>query len=288
MKLCLPRLEISLSDIRENTRLLVDLYGKKGISLMGVSKATLGNPSIAEAMVQGGVAFIADSRLENIKRMKRSGLRCPFVLLRSALSQAEEIATWVDISLQTELEILKKISHFAQIRHQQHQVILMVEMGDLREGILLGDLPSVVQQVLGLPHLKLVGIGCNLACQGGIKPDYHNMHDLSQCVKDLERNFQIHLGIISGGNSANYNWYQSGSEVGRINNLRLGESILLGRESVNRTVIPGLHTHAFQLVAEVIEAKFKPSLPWGEVGQDAFGQVPVVRDRGFCQRSIST
>ena len=107
----LPRIEISLSQIRENTQILTDLYLGKGISLMGVTKAVLGEPAIAKAMIEGGAKFIADSRIENILKMKKAGISTPFVLLRTLLSQAESIVENVDISLNTEIETIKKLSH---------------------------------------------------------------------------------------------------------------------------------------------------------------------------------
>lgn len=253
---------------------------------MGVSKAVLGEPAIIEAMIQGGVRFIADSRLENIVRMKQAGIATAFVLLRTPLSQAEAIVQHVDISLNTEIATLRQLSYHAKLQAKQHQVILMVELGDLREGILPGDLPQFMQAVLILPHLKVIGIGCNLACYGGIKPDANNMHRLSQLAHELESQYSIHLEIISGGNSANHEWYQSSADLGKINNLRLGESILLGCETLNRNVIPGLHTRAFQLIAEVIESKLKPSLPFGQICQDAFGMIPKFQDRGIRERVI--
>lgn len=282
----MPRIEISLSQIRDNTRILSKLYGQKGISLMGVSKAVLGEPSIVEAMIQGGVKFIADSRIENIQKMKNAGILTQFVLLRTPLSQAESVVKNVDISFNTEIETLKKLSYYAKAHNKNHQIVLMVELGDLREGILPGDLSGFVRETLSLSHIKLVGIGCNLACYGGVKPNYKNMHELSEQVNFIEKEFQISLEIISGGNSANYEWYKSAQNIGKINNLRLGESILLGCETVSRKAIPGLHTRAFQLVAEVIESKIKPSLPFGEICQDAFGNVPIFQDRGIRQRAI--
>ena len=112
------------------------------------------------------------------------------------------------------------------------------------------------------------------------------MREFSEIVVLLEKEFQINLEIISGGNSANYEWFKSSQDVGRVNNLRLGESILLGCETVGRKVIPGLHTGAFQLIAEVIESKRKASVPLGEICQDAFGNVPSFLDRGEIQRVI--
>lgn len=286
MKALLPRIEITLSQIRHNAQMLSELYGQRGISLMGVSKATLGEPSIAKAMIQGGVKFIADSRVENIQKMKSAGVATQFVLLRTALSQAEAVIRNVDISLNTELETVRELSHYAKVHHKIHQIIIMVELGDLREGILPCNLFLFIKEVLDLPNIKIIGIGCNLACYGGIKPDNQNMLVLSELADAIEKEFRIDLKIISGGNSANYEWYEAAQKVGRINNLRLGESILLGRETVNRIAIPGLHTNAFKLIAEVIESKAKPSLPSGEICHNAFGNVPTFRDRGIRRRVI--
>jgi predicted amino acid racemase len=286
MKIFLPRIEISLHQIRDNARMLSELYGQRGISIMGVSKAVLGESSIVKAMVQGGASFIADSRIENIEKMKAAGISTQFVLLRTPLSQAESVVRSADISLNTEYATLQKLSYYAKACNKNHRVIVMVELGDLREGVLPNDLSEFFRQAISLSHIKIVGIGCNLACYGGVKPADKNMQELSELFDVIENEFHLGLTIISGGNSANYEWYKSTKDVGNINNLRLGESILLGLETMNRKTIPRLHTGAFQLVAEVIESKKKPSLPFGEIGQDAFGNIPVFQDQGIHQRVI--
>jgi ornithine racemase len=286
MKALLPRIEISLSQIQHNARIVSEHFERKGIFLMGVSKAVLGDPSVAEAMIRGGVKFIADSRIENIQRMKNAGLSTQFVLLRTALSQAEAVVTYVDISFNTEFETLKELSYYANNNNKRHKVIIMVELGDLREGVLPEDIALLFKRVLQLPCIETVGIGCNLACYGGVKPSNEKMEQLSELAEALEKKFQINLEVISGGNSANFEWFDSVENVGRINNLRLGESILLGRETLQRNIISGLYTNAFKLFAEVIEAKDKPSLPYGNIGQDAFGKIPVFEDRGVHRRVI--
>ncbi len=282
----MPRIEISLSHIRDNARRLSQLYAQKSISLMGVSKAVLGEPSIAEAMIQGGVSFIADSRIENIEKMRKAGLSTQFVLLRTPISKAESVVQNVDISLNTEIETVKKLSFFAKTLNKNHKVILMVELGDLREGILPGDLPDFIRTTLSLSHIDIAGIGCNLACYGGVEPDSKNMQELSVLAAGINKEFNMKFDIISGGNSANYKWYKSAQNVGKINNLRLGESILLGCETLSRQAIPSLHTGAFQLFAEVIESKKKPSIPYGTIGQDAFGNINGFQDHGDHQRAI--
>lgn len=282
----MPRLEIALSQIRDNASVLLELFGQKGISLMGVSKAVLGEPLIARAMTEAGIQTIADSRIENIERMKKAGIVASFVLLRTPLSRAQAIVESADISLNTEMGTLNELSSCAKKIGKIHQVIIMVELGDLREGVLPCDLSQFIKNAQCLSNIKIAGIGCNLACYGGIEPSDKNMRKLSILCESIETEFQLKLKFISGGNSANYKWCHSTSDIGRINNLRLGEAILLGCETVSRTPISGLHTHAFQLVAEVIESKIKPSLPDGKRFQDAFGNTPDFQDNGNCRRAI--
>ncbi len=134
----------------------------------------------------------------------------------------------------------------------------MVEMGDMREGIMPGDLEAVAREVLKTPGIALKGIGANFACLGGLVPDAGAMAQLSTLADKLEREFGPFLVTISGGNSASLPWALGRQSTGRINNLRLGEAILLGVDPVSGKHIDGLYTDAFTLVAEVIETKLKP------------------------------
>ena len=287
MKNILPRIEIDLYKIRQNTQILSDMYSKDGISMMGVTKATLGASCIAEAMIEGGVKYIADSRLENIIKMKSSNLKTEFVLLRTALSQAQCVIENVDISLNTEISVIKKLSHFAKLHNKTHKIIIiMVELGDLREGVLPDNLLTFIEQTITLSNIQIVGIGCNLACHGGVKPDEINMVKLSKLANSIESIYNLKLEIISGGNSANYDWFKSTISTGRITNLRIDESILIGCETIQRETITGLHTGIFKLIAEVIEAKDKPSVPTGVISQDAFGNIPTFKDSGINNRAI--
>ena len=167
-----------------------------------------------------------------------------------------------------------------------HGIVLMVELGDLREGIMPRDLEDTVRETLQFPNLSLRGIGTNLACHSGVTPDVGNMSELSALADSLERTFGLTFDIVSGGNSANLDWALGDADPGRINDLRLGESILLGRETLHRRAIDGLHTHAITLVAEVIESKVKPSEPWGGIAQTAFGEKTPAGDRGEISQAI--
>ena len=139
---------------------------------------------------------------------------------------------------------------------------------------------------LRLPNIELRGIATNLACRSGVSPDAGNMAELSALADSIEAVFGLTLGTVSGGNSANLQWALGGEETGRVNDLRLGEALLLGCEPLHRHPIDGLHTDAITLVAEVIESKVKPSQPWGEIAQSAFGTVPPVAGHGVTEQVI--
>ncbi|MFC2104336.1 alanine racemase [Bacteroidota bacterium] len=282
-----PRLEINLSKIGHNIKTLKELYGSKGVDIIGVTKAVCGNSDIADTFVKNGISILADSRISNIRRMRTEGVKAQFLLLRTPLlSQAEEVIKYADISFNSELSVVKRLSKFAVEQNTKHKIILMVELGDLREGIMPSDLDSTIEQIIGLEGIELVGLGTNLACFGGIAPDDEKMDYLSSLASKVEKKFGLTLDFVSGGNSANYDWFMSTKNVGRINNLRIGESILLGRETLHRNPIPGLFTDAFTLVAEIIESKIKPSIPYGKVSQDASGNIPEFKDNGQIKRAI--
>ncbi|MFZ3579262.1 alanine/ornithine racemase family PLP-dependent enzyme [Virgibacillus sp. DJP39] len=287
--LATSRVEINLAKIAHNADQLVRLYGSKGIGIMGVTKTVCGDAKIAKTFVDSGINMLADSKIENIKKMRDAGIASQFVLLKSpALSEAEAVIQYVDISLNTELFVIKKLAEIAVGKDKIHQIILMIEMGDLREGILPEQLIVFIEEVLKLSGVIIVGIGANFACFGGVKPNEKNMHYLSELSRMVDVKFSLPLLYVSGGNSANYNWFMDSPNVGSINNLRLGESIYLGRETLDRKVIPGLFTDAFIFVSEVIESKIKPSLPYGEIGQDAFGNLPKFQDLGLMRRAIAS
>jgi predicted amino acid racemase len=280
-----PRLEIRLDRIRHNARTLVQRLSPLGITVCGVTKATMGSPEIAGEFLAAGVTSLGESRIENIENLRQAGITAHITLIRSPMiSQADRIVANADMSLNSEIDVIDRLSESALRQRTVHGIVLMVELGDLREGIMPGDLHDTVRKVLHFPGIVLRGIGANLACQNGVIPDASNMAELSALTTSIEATFGLSIDIVSGGNSANLQWaLQPGAEVGRINHLRLGESILLGREPTNRSLLDGLHANAVSIVGEVIESKLKPSQPRGVRGQTAFGRAaerPVARNRG--------
>ena len=279
------RVEIDLAKLHHNAGELVRRCRRRGISVTAVTKAMLGSPELVTALAPA--ESLGDSRIENIERMRDAGCGGSMLLLRSPTrSQIDRVVRSATMSTNTEPAVLGALSSAARAAGCTHDIMLMVELGDLREGVMPATLHDVVRQVLSLPNLRLRGLGTNLACRNGIEPSVENMGELSALVDGVENTFGVEIAVVSGGNSANLAWALAPSENGRINNLRLGESILLGREPLHRQPIEGLHSDAITLVAEVIECQRKPTKPWGRAGQNSFGETPEVRDRGELWQTI--
>jgi predicted amino acid racemase len=282
-----PRLEIDLDKIEHNARTLVERLAVSGISVTGITKAVLGSLEITAAFLRAGVTSLGDSRIENIEAMRSERVKSQLMLTRSPmLSQTKRVVTSADVSFNTEFAVIKKLSHFAEKMNKTHGILLMVELGDLREGIMPNDLMDIVRKTLQLPNIALKGIGANLACRSGVVPDNKNMAELSGLAESIEKKFGLTLDTVSGGNSSNLPWAFNGADVGRINNFRLGESIFLGCEPLYRQPIDGLFTDAITLIGEVIESKIKPSKPWGDIAQTAFGVKQPSADRGTISQTI--
>ncbi|WP_404420947.1 alanine/ornithine racemase family PLP-dependent enzyme [Thalassospira australica] len=292
----MPELVIDLDKIHHNAKTLVMRLGAHDISVTGVTKAFCGAPQLAKVLLRAGVTSLGDSRIENIERLREAGIDATITLIRSPMiSQVDRVVAAADISLNTEPAVIRALSVAARKANKQHGIILMVELGDLREGIMPCDIENILQSLRRLPNINIIGLGTNLACRSGISPDDDNMASLSALAEHIDAGdaggagagpFMPPLSVISGGNSSNLDWFFAGGTVGRINNLRLGEAILLGREPLHRQPIPGLHTDAIRLIAEVIESRTKPSKPWGTAAQTAFGTPAAIQDTGDIFQSI--
>lgn len=278
-----PRLRIDLAKIRHNAQTLRELARPWGIDIWGVTKVLCGAVQVGEAMMAAGIATLADSRLENLARLptaERALLRLPDP------RQAEAVVRLAHWSLNSELVTLEALSQAALAAGKRHRVLLMVDVGDLREGLWPDEVIPFVRQALHLPGIEIAGLGTNLTCFSGVLPDPTNLGVLVQLAAELKRLSLVECQVISGGNSSSLELLQQGKIPKGINNLRLGEAIILGRETIARRPLPGLFTDAVTLQAVAIEVIEKPTLPTGSIGQDAFGQRPAFTDLGVRRRAI--
>lgn len=282
-----PRVEIDLDKIRHNTQFLVAQLKPRGINVIGVTKAVCGHPEVARAMLDGGAVGLAESRISNVERLRNAGISCPITLIRPPMmSQLARVVDSCSASYNTEIEAIKILGAIAQEKGKIHNIALLVEMGDLRDGILPGDLNAFAEELVDLPGVSLRGIATNFACFSGKIPSSQELTTFSRLADDLEQVCGPCLIEISGGNSANLPWGVGPHSKGRINELRLGEAILLGLNPATGEPITGLQTDAFTLMSEVIETKRKPEMVETPRAKQEVKYPRVVSDLCAASRSI--
>lgn len=260
---------------------------KDPVDWIPVTKVTCADPDIVSTLIRQGYQSFADSRIENLRRIKQISSDSQTTLLRlPGLHEVAEVVRYADISLVSEQDTIAALQREAQQCGRRHKVILMIELGDLREGVCIHQALELGRFILEQDHIEWLGIGTNLTCYGGVIPTADIMLELTDLKARIENELGHALTIVSGGNSSLLPLLLDHQLPPGINQLRLGEALFFGRETAYGRPIAGMHEDIFTLEAEVIEVKEKPSLPKGTLGKNAFGETPEFRDRGIHTRAI--
>lgn len=286
-----PQLVINLHKMRHNVRFITSLCQKYGINVTGVIKGTNAITECVKVFEEEGCNRIASSRIEQLCDVKKAGIKKPLVLIRTPmLSEVKRVIETVDISLNSELSVLKSLNQEAHRQSKIHRVVLMVDLGDLREGFWdTEQLTSVAKAVeFEMTNLVLEGIGANLGCYGAILATREKLEELVAAAEKIEEAINRRLNTISGGATSSFIRVLRGDIPDRINSLRIGGALLNPRtlEVYHGCIVNELYKDVYTLNAEVIEANVKPTHPIGEISVDAFGQKPVYEDKGSRKRII--
>lgn len=295
-----PALIVNREAVYENTCKLVDWCDENGIFVAGVIKGFNANRAACEEEIRGGVKMLASSRLEHLSDVKEWGLKnidgvdMPTLLIRMPmLSEIDDVVRIADYSLNSEMATLDALDAAAAKQGRTHSVILMTDLGDLREGWFEEQdlIAAALHTENDLDNLYLAGIGTNLGCVGSIMPNKDKMEELAERATAVETAIGRTLDIVSGGASTSLMPMFDGVMPSKVNMLRLGESIPISlRDQLGTThdryPIGELRQDCFTLAAEIIELNTKPTYPIGEIGADAFGRKREYIDRGNRKRVI--
>lgn len=282
-----PLLEIDLDKLRENLAALIERCRDSSVELAGVVKGATALPEVARVFAQSGVRFVATSRIDQLRAMRDAGIGAPLMMIRvSMLSEAEDVAALSDASLQSDLTVIRALNAAAKRQGKVHQVILMIDLGDLREGFWDAEelVDAAVEIERELKNLHLLGVGVNLSCYGSVKPNVRNMQGLVSLAADVEKAIGRPLEYISGGASTSMYMVLNDTMPCRVNLLRPGEMLLTGQ--IYGCSPDFTRKDAFTLKAQVVECRDKPSFPVGELTVDAFGKVASYEDRGIRRRAL--
>lgn len=281
-----PRITADLGKLRYNARFIADACHAAGIHYAAVTKGVCASPPIVEALEDIADSF-ADSRLLNLMSMRT---RKPKLMLRIGdPAQAGQLIAAADLSLQSELVTLQALARAAQAMQRPHKVVLMVDLGDLREGLMYTDRSAILAAARLIKEsspLELHGLGTNLTCFGGILPDEENLGRLTDIARWLRRELDLPIPLVSGGNSSSIGLMLRGGMPRGINHLRIGEAALLNNNTAIGEPFDFLHQDVFTLSAVLGEVQQKPSQPFGNTGPNAFGEYVSFPDLGPMRRGI--
>ena len=287
-----PQLEFDLALLRSNADAVISRCRGMGIRVCGVIKGVDGMPEAARVVRAAGAAELGTSRLEQVARCRAAGVPGPWLLIRiPGLTELPDVVALCETSLQSEWPTLLALEEECLRQNKTHRVIVMTDLGDLREGFWdKKELVDVCERVeRELPHVHLAGIGVNLTCYGSTKPTPEKMNELVGLARQVEQRIGRKLEIVSGGATSSFTLVHWGTMPAGVNHLRIGEAILLGKDlQVDWGIrdMDYLRMDALTLRAEVVEVKDKPTYPIGEFAIDAFGRKPVYEDRGIRRRAI--
>lgn len=287
-----PQLEFDLALLRSNADAVISRCRGMGIRVCGVVKGVDGLPEAARVLRAAGAEELGTSRLEQVAKCRAAGVPGPWLLIRiPGLTELPDVVALCETSLQSEWPTLLALEEECLRQNKTHRVIVMTDLGDLREGFWdKKELVDVCERVeRELPHVHLAGIGVNLTCYGSTKPTPEKMNELVGLARRVEQRIGRKLEIVSGGATSSFTLVHWGTMPAGVNHLRIGEAILLGKDlQVDWGIrdMDYLRMDALTLRAEVVEVKDKPTYPIGEFAIDAFGRKPVYEDRGIRRRAI--
>jgi predicted amino acid racemase len=284
----MAHLNINLPLIRDNIEAVTAHCGSHGINVVGVVKPCQDFDPIVDVYNQSDLAGLGVSKIHAAKRLA-GAIRKPLMLTcvpRPDL--ADEVVSYCDISLNSELDTITRLADASRRQKTRHSVLLMVEVGDLREGVLPEDVLPMVSRIRALEDsgIRFAGIGANYGCVNGVLPSFENMRLIEELARRIGADMGTPPDIVSLGGSVVLDWLDMHGLPPSVNQIRVGEPLLLGTLSGAQKVYNDLHSDALEFEAVIVELKSKPSFPAGAKTGDAFGIHHEPEDRGIRTRAI--
>lgn len=272
-------LKLYKDKLRENYIFLDTLFKERNIQWGVVTKLLCGNTIYLKELIELGIMEMHDSRVSNLKKIKKLNPEIQTVYIKPPSKlNIEKIVKYADVSFNTEIYTIKLLSEEAQRQNKTHKIIIMIEMGDLREGVLGEELMSFYEQVFSLPNIEIRGIGTNLNCLSGVMPTQDKLIQLSLYKQLIEAKFNVKIPWVSGGTSVAVPLMLKNARPMAVNHFRVGEALFFGKDLFTGETMTGMHNDVFKLYAEIIEITEKPNNPTGELGENVAGHTYEVSE----------
>ncbi len=258
--------------LKDNYTFLDDLFKSRAIQWGVVSKILCGNTIYLKELIALGIREIHDSRISNLKKIKVLDSDIQTVYIKPpAKRNIQSIVRYADISFNTEIYTIQLLSKEALKQKKIHKIIIMIEMGDLREGVMGEEIIAFFSAILSMPNIEIQGIGTNLNCLSGVMPTQDKLIQLSLYKQLIEAKFNIKIAWVSGGTSVAIPLILKNARPMAVNHFRIGEALFFGKDLFTGETIKGMHNDVLKLYTQIIEITEKPDTPTGEIGENVAG-----------------
>lgn len=275
-------LTLNRESLKYNYYFLDSLFKERGISWGVVSKLLCGNKLYIQELLNLGVKEIHDSRVSNLKVVKALDPSVQTVYIKPPAKRSiSSIVKYADVSFNSEFDTIKMLSAEAKKQGKTHKIVIMIEMGDLREGVMGEELMDFYAQIINLPNIEISGIGTNLNCLNGVMPTQDKLIQLSLYKQLIEAKFNIKIPWVSGGTSVVVPLMMKNMRPMAVNHFRLGEALFFGNDLFTGETIEGMRTDVFKLYTEIIELTEKPTIPTGYLSTNVDGKTFEMEDQDF-------
>ncbi|MBI9035362.1 MAG: alanine/ornithine racemase family PLP-dependent enzyme [Bacteroidales bacterium] len=265
-------LTLDLKKLKFNYEYLDRMFIKKDIQWSVVTKLLCGNKIYLTELLKFGIKQICDSRVSNLKMIKSINPEVETIYIKPPAKRAiQSVVKYADISMNTEWDTIQLLSNEAKRQKKIHRVIIMIELGELREGVMGDDLMAFYESIFKMDNIEVVGIGSNLSCLYGVLPNHDKLIQLSLFEQLIEAKFTKQIPYVSGGSSVTIPLIFKNLLPKGINHFRVGETLFLGTDVYNDKPLKKMHSDVFKLYSEIIELIEKPMVPSGEMGTNMDG-----------------
>lgn len=265
--------------LKDNYTFLNSIFEERNIEWGVVTKLLCGNTLYIKELVELGVTEMYDSRISNLKKIKKIDSTITTAYIKPPSKEnIEKVVKYADVSFNTEIFTIKMLSEEAKKQNKTHKIIIMIEMGDLREGVLGEELLSFYEQIFSLPNIEISGIGTNLNCLSGVMPTQDKLIQLSLYEQLIEAKFNVKIPWVSGGTSVAIPLLLKNARPMAVNHFRIGEALFFGKDLFTGETIDGMHNDVFKLYAQIIEITEKPDNPIGELGENVAGNTYEINE----------
>lgn len=279
-------ISLKKSSLEHNYKFITEQFEERNISFGVVSKLLCGTKKYLQELINLGVHEVHDSRISNLKAVKQIDSNIQTVYIKPPAKKGiPSLVKYADVSFNTELSTIELISEEAQRQNRLHKIIIMIEMGDLREGVMGEQLLSFYGQIFQLPNIEVVGIGTNLNCLHGVMPSQDKLIQLSLYKQLIEATFNRKIPWVSGGTSVVFPLLLTKQLPAGINHFRVGEMLYFGNNLFTDQPIHGMKSDVFTLHAQIIELIEKPKVPIGELATNPSGEEFEIDEEDFGKKS---